>query len=126
LTFFGRKSEISTYLCVQIKIETKSLSKTYLDPDHEALIDTILGLKESRLNCRQIAEKLNDEGVTSWNGKKFYSELVFGVIRKARLKKVRLAHAVVEAKTTLEKAFTHKTAPFSTRSTNLQIIDKIL
>jgi len=103
LTFFGRKSEISAYLCVQIKIETKSLSKTYLDPDHQALIDTILGLKEGGLNCRQIAEKLNDEGVTSWNGKKFYSELVFGVIRKARLKKNRLFHKIVVVSTTLKK-----------------------
>jgi hypothetical protein len=83
---------------------------TYLLPtDHQALIDTILGLKESGLNCRQIAEKLNDEGVTSWNGKKFYSELVFGVIRKARLKKERLAHTVVEVRTILEKDFTYKT-----------------
>jgi hypothetical protein len=103
LTFFGRKSEISAHLCVQIKIETKSLSKTYLDPDHQALIDTILGLKEGGLNCRQIAEKLNDEGVTSWNGKKFYSELVFGVIRKARLKKDRLFHKIVVVSTTLKK-----------------------
>jgi hypothetical protein len=96
LTFFGRKSEISAYLCVQIGIETNALSKTYLDPDHQALIDTILGLKSSGLNCRQIADKLNAEGVTSWSGKKFYPELVFGVIRKARLKKERLIHAAVD------------------------------
>ena len=120
MTFFGRKSEISANLCVQIRIETKTLSKTYLDPDHQALIDNILGLKENGLNCRQIAEKLNDEGVTSWNGKRFYSELVFGVVRKARLKKERLAHAVVEVRTTLQKAFTHKTVHPSTRSTRVQ------
>jgi hypothetical protein len=96
LTFFERKSEIFAYLCVQLKIETKTLAKTYLDPDHQALIDNILELKESGLNCRQIADKLNAEGITSWNGKKFYSELVFGVIRKARLKKERLTHAVVD------------------------------
>ncbi len=109
MTFFGRKSEISAYLCVQLKIETKTLAKTYLDPDHQALIDSILGLKEMGLNCRQIADQLNAEGVTSWNGKKFYPELVFGVIRKARLKKQRLAHAVVEVRTTLKNSFTHGT-----------------
>ena len=38
------------------------------------------------MNCRQIAVYLNDEGVTSGTGKRFYSELVFGVIRKARLR----------------------------------------
>jgi hypothetical protein len=96
LTFFGRKSEISAYLCVQLKIETKTLSKNYLDPDHQELIDSILGLKDTGLNCRQIANKLNAEGVTSWSGKRFYPELVFGVIRKARLKKERLTHAVVD------------------------------
>lgn len=63
---------------------------------------------QTGLNCRQIADKLNAEGVTSWNGKKFYPELVFGVIRKARLKKQRLAHAVVEVRTMLKNAFTHK------------------
>jgi hypothetical protein len=43
-----------------------------------------------------------------WNGKKFYPELVFGVIRKARLKKERLAHAVVVVRRTLKNGFTHQ------------------
>lgn len=103
MTFFGRKSEISANLCVQIRIETKTLSKTYLDPVHQTLIDNILRLKESGLNCRQIADTLNTAGVLSWTGKKFYAELVFGVIRKARLKKDRLFHKVVVVSTTLKK-----------------------
>ena len=37
------------------------------------------------MNCSQIAAHLNDEGVTSWSGKRFYPELVFGVMRKAKL-----------------------------------------
>jgi hypothetical protein len=61
----------------------------YLGPAHQALIDRILGLKEDGMNCRQIAAYLNDEGVTSWTGKRFYPELVFGVIRKANLKAKR-------------------------------------
>ena len=48
------------------------------------------------MNCRQIAAYLNDEGVSSWTGKRFYPELVFGVIRKARLKSERMADAVVD------------------------------
>jgi hypothetical protein len=48
------------------------------------------------MNCRQIAAYLNDEGVTSWNGKRFYPELVFGVIRKARLKVERTAEMISE------------------------------
>jgi len=47
------------------------------------------------MNCRQIATYLNDEGVTSWTGKRFYPELVFGVLRKARLKSERIADAVL-------------------------------
>lgn len=38
------------------------------------------------MNCSQIAAYLNEEGVTSWTGKQFYPELVFGVLRKAKLK----------------------------------------
>ena len=67
-----------------------------LDPAHQALIDRILGLKEGGVNCRQIAAYLNDEGVSSWTGKRFYPELVFGVIRKARIKVDRIADAVVD------------------------------
>ena len=66
-----------------------------LDSAHQALIDRILRLQDDGLNSRQIAAYLNDEGVTSWTGKRFYPELVFGVIRKARMKSERLANPVV-------------------------------
>ena len=48
------------------------------------------------MNCRQIADYLNDEGVSSWAGKRFYPELVFGILRKARLKAERITDAVVD------------------------------
>ena len=70
----------------------------YLDPAHQALIDRILGLKEGGMTCRQIAVYLNDQGVTSWNGKRFYPELVFGILRKARLKAERVATAVMDVR----------------------------
>lgn len=78
-----------------MEIETKALSLVHVDPAHQALIDRILGLQDGGLNCRQIAAYLNDQGVTSWGGKQFYPELVFGVIRKARLKNERMAQSVV-------------------------------
>jgi hypothetical protein len=96
LTFFGVKVQPSAYLCVRVRVETKALSFVYLEPDHQALIDRILGLQDSGLNCRQIAVYLNDQGVTSWGGKRFYPELVFGVMRKARLKAARTADSVVD------------------------------
>jgi len=94
LTFFKVKTSPSAYLCVQLIIETKALSVVYLDPAHQALIDRILRLQDDGLNSRQIADHLNDLGVTSWTGKRFYPELVFGVIRKARLKSERYREAV--------------------------------
>ena len=57
-------------------------------------------LQDGGLNCRQIAAYLNGEGVTSWGGKQFYLELVFGVIRKARLKADN-ASKVVDAQRSL-------------------------
>jgi hypothetical protein len=95
LTFFGVKIQPSSNLCVQVKIKTKALSLVQLDPAHQALIDRILELQGGGLNCRQIADQLNDLGVTSWGGKRFYSELVFGVMRKARLKADRMGDTVV-------------------------------
>ncbi len=56
---------------------------------HHALIDRVQRLQDGGLTCRQIAAYLNDEGVTSWTGKRCYPELVFGVIRKARRKTER-------------------------------------
>jgi hypothetical protein len=101
LTFFGVKVQPSAYLCVRVLVETKALSLGYLDPAHQALIDRILGLKEGGLNCRQIAAYLNDQGVTSWTGKRFYPELVFGVLRKAKLKVERLTVATLELRVEL-------------------------
>lgn len=86
MTFFGVKTEINYYLCVQVKVKTKALSLVYLNPDHQALIDRIMGLHEKGWIPKRISEQLNALGVTSWTGKRFYPELVFGIIRKARLK----------------------------------------
>jgi hypothetical protein len=86
------------HFCFRISIKTKALSWVHVDPAHQALIDRILGLKQGGMNCSQIAAYLNDEGVTSRTGKRFYPDLVFGVIRKAKLKAMRLADAVVDVR----------------------------
>ena len=95
MTFFGVTSPPSAYVCVQVRIETKAPSMVPLDPAHQALIDRILNLHQDGRNSRQIAEHLNELGVKSWRGKRFYPELVFGVIRKARLKADRMGDTVV-------------------------------
>lgn len=98
MTFFGAKVQPSAYLCVRVRVETKALSFVYLDPAHKALIDRILRLCQDGMNCRQIGDHLNELGVTSWGGKRFYPELVFGVIRKAKLKADRIADVVVDVR----------------------------
>jgi len=82
----GIKAESSANLRIQVKIETRALSLVHVDPALQALIDRILGLQKNGMNCRQIAAYLNDQGVTSWTGKRFYPELVFGILRKAKSK----------------------------------------
>ena len=77
-----------------MEIKTKALSLVYLDPDHQNLIDRILKLNQDGLNCRKIADHLNGLGVTSWTGKRFYPELIFGVIRKSKLKVNRNAAGI--------------------------------
>jgi hypothetical protein len=89
LTFFGVKVEINYYLCVQLKVKTKALSLVYLKPDHQNLIDRIIGLHEKGWIPKRIAEHLNALGVNSWTGKQFYPELIFGIVRKAKLRRIR-------------------------------------
>ena len=82
---------VATYVvAVKIEIKTKSLLPVVIDSAHQALIDRIVGMHVEGLDTRQISDRLNAEGVTSWTGKEFYPALVFGVIRKARLRRLRL------------------------------------
>ena len=90
MTFFGVKAEVNYYLCVQTKVKTKALSLVYLNPDHQDFIDRIMALHENGWIPKRIAEHLNALGVNSWSGKQFYPELIFGIIRKARLKSNRI------------------------------------
>ena len=92
MTFFEVKTEVNCYLCVQVKVKTKALSLVYLNPDHQNLIDRIMRLHEKGWIPKKISEHLNALGVNSWSGKQFYPELVFGIIRKAQIKKVRVSN----------------------------------
>ncbi len=92
-TFEDLHRSAKYHFCFRVSIKTKALSLNHIEPAHQALIDRILGLQKGGMNCRQIAAYLNDDGVTSWTGKRFYPELVFGVIRKARMKSERVAYS---------------------------------
>ena len=95
MTFFGVKMEPSAFLCVQIKVKTKALSLVYQNSDHQDLIDRIMGLHAKGWIPKKISEHLNAQGVNSWSGKQFYPELVFGIIRKARLNAIRESESTV-------------------------------
>jgi hypothetical protein len=62
-----------------------------LDPVHQAQIDRIVAWHQDGWTNRQISDHLNASGVTSFQGKQFYPALVFGIIRKALLRRARLA-----------------------------------
>ena len=80
-------------VAVNIEIKTKSLLPVVLNPAHQALIDRIVGMSEEGLDTRQISDHLNAEGVLSARGKTYYPAMVFGVIRKARLRAQALLKA---------------------------------
>ncbi len=81
---------------MNIEIKTKSLLPVVLDPAHQALIDRIVGLQAEGADTRQISDQLNAEGVLSARGKTYYPALVFGIIRKARLRRLRLQQDQVQ------------------------------
>jgi hypothetical protein len=95
-TFDELQRSAKYHFCFLPFIKTKALSLVYLDPAHQALIDRIQKLYQDGLNSRQIGDHLNELGVTSWGGKRFYPELVFVILRKARRKDERLFDAVVD------------------------------
>lgn len=97
-TFDELQKSAKHHFCISIYIKTKALSLVHVDPAHQSLIDRILGLQKDGMTCHQIALYLNDEGVSSWTGKRFYPELVFGVLRKAKLKAERLTVTALEVR----------------------------
>ena len=94
-------------------VETKAPTLVPLDPAHQALIDRILKLHQDGLNSRQIADHLNERGVSSWGGMRFYPELVFGVIRKARIKSMATSP---QHSSTFETPTSEQLRPRSTES----------
>ena len=80
----------SHHLCFKFKVKTRILSVLALDPVHQAQIDRILGWHMDGWTNRQISDHLNVAGVTSFQGKQFYPALVFGIIRKALVRRARL------------------------------------
>jgi hypothetical protein len=86
-------------VAVNIEIRTRSLLPVVLAPTHQSLIDRIVDMHTEGLDNRQISDILNATGVLSARGKTYYPAMVFGVIRKARLR--AQAQLVNRAQTTV-------------------------
>lgn len=71
------------FLRFSVIIETRRLCALTINNDHQGLIDRILNMHDAGMSNTEIASILNNSGVVSTRGKRFYAELVFGIIRKA-------------------------------------------
>jgi hypothetical protein len=85
------KSGLPTTFASSSSVKTRSLSVFALDPVHKAQIDRIVAWHQDGWTNRQISDHLNASGVTSFQGKQYYPALVFGIIRKALLRRAELA-----------------------------------
>jgi len=80
----------STSRKVNFVVEIKAaIPAVPLSQEHQTFIDQIVALHEQGLTNRAIADHLNANGIRSWTGKSFYPQLVFGLIRKAKLREER-------------------------------------
>lgn len=100
-------------LTVRVTVQSRGLLVHTLNPAHQSLIDRIVVMHREGMTSRAIADHLNALGVLSSTGKEFYPALVFGIIRKARLRRegaatsmpsVDVKVAIVELDIALRKA----------------------
>jgi hypothetical protein len=78
------------FLRFPVIIETHRLQVPTLSEQHQSLIDRILSMHNAGISNSEIASILNNSGVLSMRGHRFYPELVFGIIRKAKLRIARM------------------------------------
>lgn len=79
----------AAFFVFRLSVQSKALCLQSLKADHQALIDKVVAEHDAGLSPRQIADLLNAEGVRSWTGLLLYPALVYGIIRKARLRESR-------------------------------------
>jgi hypothetical protein len=71
-------------------IETQRVQVFTINDSHQQLIDRIYSMHVDGMSNTEISRVLNNSGVVSIRGNRFYSNLVFGIIRKFKLRLQRL------------------------------------
>lgn len=78
------------FLRFPVIIETQRLCVLTLSDQHQQLLDRIYSMHVDGMSNSEISRVLNDSGVFSARGKPFYAELVFGILRKFKLRLARI------------------------------------
>ena len=83
----------SHYLCFTVSVRTNKFALKQLDrysPEQEAVFQKIKSLHESGLGYRKIAKHLNENGLTTQNGKKWGGNNVYAVLKRHKQREKRL------------------------------------
>ena len=79
-----------------------------LTEQHQKLHNTILRLKQEGLGYRKISKKLNEMGIKSFTGKSFYPSLIFGILKKIKVKEEFMNKRVVKEYMDFDIVFVEK------------------
>ena len=83
----------SHYLCFTVSVRTNKFGPKQLDrysPEQEAVFQKIKSLSESGLGYRKIAHHLNENGLTTHNGKVWGGNNVYAVLKRHKEREERL------------------------------------
>ena len=72
-----------------VEIETRSLSICVLSDTRIDRLNFLESLSEQGLSARQIADRMNESGLKTPQGKHYYPELIFVTLAKFRRRRVR-------------------------------------
>ena len=75
----------SHYLCFSVSVRTNKFALKHLDrysPEQEEVFQKIKSLHESGLGYRKIAKHLNENGLTTHNGKEWGGNNVYAVLKR--------------------------------------------
>ena len=98
------------YLTFNYRIKTNEFgyTKELTDNSHQKLHKIITKLKHSGLGYRKISKKLNEMGMKSVTGKKFYPSLVSNMWRTIKRREEKLNREVISEYTDFDIVFVER------------------
>jgi len=79
-----------------------------LTESHQKLHNTIWKLKQEGLGYHKISKRLNEMGIKSFTGKSFYPSLIFGILKKIKVKEELMNKRVVKEYMDFDIVFVEK------------------